>query len=245
MVISMRLLIQLQSTKDASYDGKYFHKIQGLIYNLIRPYYNELHDKKGYKFFCFSNIFPIQDMKENDKRNFLISSLDSVLINLLKENLPETINIGDVSFQIEGSRILNHRLNHPSRILAATPIVMRIPQWAYTDYGIKSDKSYVFWRKSYPFNVFIKQIETNLLKKYNEFYSTSLEEFPVFEQFIFKKETCNPVVIDGREYHLIGSIWEFLFNNLSKEQKKILEFGLDCGFGERNSLGFGFMNMMK
>jgi len=241
----MRLLLNLRSLKDSAYDSKYYHKLQGLIYNSLRSHYSPLHDKNGYKFFCFSNIFPIQDMKEGEARNLIISSPDSALLKLLQENLPENINIGDISFQIEKSRIINPKLNNPSRILAATPIVMRIPQWTYPDYGIQSDKSYVYWRKSYPFNAFIRQIEANLFKKYNEFYNTSLEEFPIFEQFIFKKETCNPAIIDGKEYPLIGSIWEFLFNNLSRDQKKLLEFGLDCGFGERNSLGFGFVNLMK
>jgi len=36
-----------------------------------------------------------------------------------------------------------------------------------------------------------------------------------------------------------------MFNNLSRDQRKLLEFGLDCGFGERNSLGFGFVNLMR
>lgn len=224
---------------------RYFHKLQGLVYNPVRSHYSRLHDKNGYKFFCFSNIFPIQDMKEGSFRNLLVSSPDSALLKLFRENLPETVNIGDMSLRVEGSRILNPRLSLPFRIIAATPIVMRIPRRAYPDYGIESDKSYVYWRKSYPFNAFIRQIEANLFKKYNEFHQTSLTEFPIFEQFIFKKETCNPVIINGREYPLIGSIWEFMFNNLPGDQRKILEFGLDCGFGERNSLGFGFVNAVK
>lgn len=241
----MRLLLQLKSLKASAYDTKYFHKLQGLIYNSIQPYYNQLHDKNGFKFFCFSNIFPIQEMKEGDCRTLLISSPDSAFLKILRENLTQEINIGDMSFKIEESHLITPKLNLPSRVLAATPIVMRIPQWSYSEYDIQSNKSYVYWRKSYPFNAFIKQIEANLFKKYNEFHQTSLEEFPIFEQFIFKKETCNPIIINGKEYPLIGSIWEFLFNNLSKDQRKLLEFGLDCGFGERNSLGFGFVNVLR
>jgi CRISPR/Cas system endoribonuclease Cas6 (RAMP superfamily) len=30
---------------------------------------------------------------------------------------------------------------------------------------------------------------------------------------------------------------------MNNMQKNIIEFGLDTGFGERNSMGFGFMNL--
>ena len=63
--------------------------------------------------------------------------------------------------------------------------------------------------------------------------------------FKFKKQVVNHVIINGKEQIIVGSIWEFWFSYLNKEQKKILKFGIDCGFGERNSLGFGFMNVVK
>jgi len=42
-----------------------------------------------------------------------------------------------------------------------------------------------------------------------------------------------------------GSLWRFIFNYLSGEKRKIIQFGLDAGFGELNSLGFGFINLVK
>ncbi len=56
---------------------------------------------------------------------------------------------------------------------------------------------------------------------------------------------CNHIIEEGKEHKVIGSIWEFAFSHLSPEQRDILEFGLECGFGERNSLGFGFVNTVK
>ena len=32
---------------------------------------------------------------------------------------------------------------------------------------------------------------------------------------------------------------------MDETQRRILEFGLDAGFGERNSLGFGFVNKIS
>ncbi|MEM5870703.1 MAG: CRISPR-associated protein Cas6, partial [Candidatus Aenigmatarchaeota archaeon] len=69
----MRILLRLEALKNCIYDMKYFHKLQGFIYRLLKETeYRVLHDKKGYKFFCFSNIFPIGDMKVGDKRKLII-----------------------------------------------------------------------------------------------------------------------------------------------------------------------------
>lgn len=83
-----------------------------------------------------------------------------------------------------------------------------------------------------------------MFKKYNEFYKKKIEEFPIFEQFRFIKSCANILTIKGVDYPVIGSLWEFSFSHLSKKQKEILEFAIDCGFGERNSYGFGFVNLI-
>jgi CRISPR/Cas system endoribonuclease Cas6 (RAMP superfamily) len=44
----------------------------------------------------------------------------------------------------------------------------------------------------------------------------------------------------GFEQVIIGTLWEFGFNNGNKD---LIQFALDAGLGERNSLGFGFMNL--
>ncbi|MEM7819467.1 MAG: CRISPR-associated endoribonuclease Cas6 [Candidatus Aenigmatarchaeota archaeon] len=247
------MLLRLEAIKDCEYDLKYFHKLQGFIYSLLKETkYNILHDKKGYKFFCFSNIFPIGDMKAGDMRNLLISSPDILFIKFLEDKLKKLandnklINIGEMSFKIEEISLLKTRLGRDCRIISATPIIIRIPERNYEKYGIEEKKKrYVYWRPEYAFEAFVKQLEENLFKKYNEFYKTDVGEFPIFEQFKYKKSIVSHVIIDGKEYKMIGSIWEFIFSYLSKQQKKILEFGIDCGFGERNSLGFGFMNVVR
>ena len=65
---------------------------------------------------------------------------------------------------------------------------------------------------------------------------------PLFQELNFKKSVCNHVIIDGQEHKVYGSLWKFNFQNLNKQQQALLEFGLDTGLGEKNSLGFGFVN---
>ena len=70
----------------------------------------------------------------------------------------------------------------------------------------------------------------------------------IFDIFKFKKQISTRVSINKFEQVIIGSIWEFIFNrihnnNNNNNNKDIIQFALDSGLGERNSLGFGFMNL--
>jgi len=248
----MRLLLELTSAKDCEYDLRYYHKLQGFIYSLFKDTpYSVLHDKKGYKFFCFSNIFPVPKdgkIKKGDKKNLLISSPDKLFINFLEEKVKERkeINIGEMQFEFNNVKRLNVKLKKNFEIITATPIIIRIPEKNYEKYKIPMEfrkKRYVYWRSMYSFEAFVKQLEENLIKKYNEFYKTSFSIDRIFEIFKFRKEVAIPLIINGKEQIVIGSTWSFHFTYLTKEQKEILEFGIDCGFGERNSLGFGFVNV--
>ncbi|KAA0005471.1 MAG: CRISPR-associated endoribonuclease Cas6, partial [Thermoplasmata archaeon] len=228
----MRLLLKMEAKKDMAYDEKYFHKFQGFVYKHIEPYYKELHDKKGYKFFCFSNLFPIGDMKKEDKRNWVISSPDSAMIKWLYTNIPEEIHLGEMEFFLKERKIFVPKVE--KKIVAATPIIVRIPEKNYEKYGIPKEyrkKRYIYWRPCYSFDAFVKQLEENLLKKYEEFYGKKIKIDKLFEFFKFKKSVANHVIIEGKEQIFIGSLWEFYFSKFTKEQKEILKFGLDAGFG--------------
>jgi CRISPR-associated endoribonuclease Cas6 len=249
----MRLVLKLKAKKDCVYDLSYFHKLQGLVFNILKDTeYSILHDKKGYKFFCFSNIFPIGNISSNEIKNLIISSPDKFFIKTLEEKIKElkdtkkSVNIGEMFFEIEKIFKLRIKLRRNCRLISATPIVIRIPEKNYEKYNIPLEfrkKRYIYWRPQYSFEAFVKQLEENLIKKYNEFYKTDFTIERIFEIFKFIKSTVNHVIIGGKEQMVVGSVWEFWFSYLSKEQKKILEFGIDCGFGERNSLGFGFINV--
>jgi len=252
----MRLLLKLRSLKNCSYDLQYFHKLQGFIYSTIRPLYPQLHELQGYKFFCFSNLFPLKEkngvipsIRKGETRNLLISSPDKIFIKAFVEGLKEVIYIGEMNFEVEDVKLIKIKLTSPLNLISATPIIIRIPERNYEHYNIPQHyrkPRYVFWRRIFPFDVFVRQLEENLFKKYSEFHKLKTDEFPLFEQFILKKA---PVVchtpINGKNIELVGSLWEFSFHHLSDKQKRILEFGVECGFGERNSLGFGFMNILR
>lgn len=245
----MRLLLELECLHDGAYDLQYFSKLQGLIYGLLKgTVYDNLHDEKGYKFFCYSNVFPIGDFRAGDKRRLLISSPNVEFLQILYEKLPDTLNLGQNRYRVLDAKPIETRITTtPLTIATATPIVIRIPKQNYEKYGISTEKNYeyAYWKPEHSFEAFLKQLQENIVKKYQDYTAEKIEAPYLFQDFMFKKTVANHVVRDGKESTIIGSIWQFSFSHLTGEQNELLEFAIDCGFGEMNPSGFGFMNVMR
>lgn len=249
----MRLLLKLRAEADQKDISLDYHKLQGFVYRMFQEGgYPGIHDKEGYKYFCFSNLFPYGDMREGDLRSFIVSSPSTQLIDALADQISarteSRVHIGDCSFSIQSWRRLKVPLPAPPvRIACATPIILRIPERNYDRYDVPEDERkprYVYWRPSVSFDAFVKQLSENLVKKYNGFYGTEVAADNLFEQFFFKKPVHTRIIIGGRSYGVAASLWEFSWSYMNPLQKKIVGFGLDTGFGERNSFGFGFVNLV-
>ncbi len=106
-------------------------------------------------------------------------------------------------------------------------------------------KRYVYWRPKHKLIAFKRQLEDNMVKKYNMFYKKKETFDEILQEMNFVKLVHNRVIVDGIERLFVGSIWEFYFNYLNPKTKKLLEFAIDSGLGERNSLGFGFVNPVR
>lgn len=251
---SMRLLLRLRSKNDQKDISLEYHKLQGFVYNLLMESgFPLLHDKKGYKPFCFSNIFPFGDMKTGDIRHFIIASPgNSIIENIaacLRKREKQPVHIGDCAFELDSWKIINSSLPKGAvRLSTATPILLRIPEYNYDLYAIPEEERrarYVYWRPQISFEAFIKQLSENLIKKYNQSYGTTIGTIPLFQEFLFKKTVHTRYIIEGKSYGAAGSMWEFSWSHMDDAQRRIIEFGLDAGFGERNSMGFGFVNVRK
>jgi CRISPR-associated endoribonuclease Cas6 len=104
----MRLLIKLRCLESSGYEMHYHYHLQGFIYNLLRDSkYDYIHNKKGYKFFCFSNIFPITNvLKKNSIYNLLLSSPSNEIVKdvcetmIRLQKMATEINIGHMKFSI-------------------------------------------------------------------------------------------------------------------------------------------------
>lgn len=100
----MRLLVKLCSKINYKYDTENNYHLQGFIYNLIKcSKYHFLHDKKGYKYFCFSDIFPFSSLiRKDDIKNWIISSPDNEFVlyldSLLNKCQNKYLQVGNMEF---------------------------------------------------------------------------------------------------------------------------------------------------
>jgi CRISPR-associated endoribonuclease Cas6 len=73
-----------------------------------------------------------------------------------------------------------------------------------------------------------------------------VQQCDLFRRLSSKKQISTRVYVKGSYHTVIGTLWEFAFNQpTSKTGKQLIQFALDSGIGELNSLGFGFMNLIK
>jgi len=237
------------------YNLAYHRDLQGLIYRFLRDSeFKMLHDKKGCKYFSFSNLIPPTRMiDEGSSKSLIVASPDRVFIETLLHGMDEIVSrevkVGEMAFRVEATEVFSQDLPRDAlgefTLTSGTPIVVRIPQTRLSEYGItpRQPYKYVYWRKEHAPTAFMKQLEENLVKKYNKYYDSELEPTQIFEQLQFKKQVAVPLRMKGEESIIIGTLWDFHFAPLDDLRRNLLQFGLDAGFGEMNSLGFGFINM--
>lgn len=253
----MRLILHLKSFCNAIYNVEYNHFFQALIYDTLRDtIFDRLHTKTGYKFFCFSNIFPVGDLRVGDVRNIIVSSPNIDFINVLHEKLEkiEIMKIGSMIFKV--LKIIKLSLKVPEasvHLITSTPIILRMPRKKAKKYGIltKEYYDYVYWRFNMPLKLFLEQLEDNLIKKWKEYYGyhPPEEAIPLFNsrQIVLEplKEVSTRIHYKSGTQIVVGTTWRFFFRELNKQQVKLLRFGIETGLGEMNPQGFGFINIER
>jgi CRISPR-associated endoribonuclease Cas6 len=253
----LRVLVRLVASSSFPYDLGYHHNLQAFIYTLTRgTEYSGLHDQDGCRFFSFSNLIPPSPIvKKGSERSLIIASPDNHFIETLSKRLYQLsgreVRIGSMTFTVKGVRLFDLALPEDDfrefTLTSGTPIIVRIPRYRYEEYGIEPKKNYeyAYWRKEYTPTAFLKQVEENLTKKYGEYAGKQPEPNPIFDRLRFKKEVAIPIQMKGKESTVIGTLWEFHLQASNGQIRDILQLGLDAGFGEMNSLGFGFMNIAE
>ena len=124
----MRLLLELKSLQNAKYDLVNNYVIQGFLYNLLRDTeFAWLHSYKGFKFFNFSNVFPVEDFRLDKTYRFVVSSPNKKLISTWYEKLREVkgscVKLGTLEFTLKNVKKFDLKLRFPW--ITATPIVLK------------------------------------------------------------------------------------------------------------------------
>jgi len=235
----MRLKLTFETENGFSRPNK--HAVQGFIYNMLKGTpYGERHDEPRFKFFTFSDFFTDRE----GRINLLISSPDADFIRALAEKLNEreTVHIGKNELKI--AEVKRFRLPLREAFQTGSPVVL---------YKNALRKEYFKLHAHRDLRFFLERLKENAEKKYLAFYGEEFHlEGPLFDRVIpklrrnGKLDVYVKVVKNGRPFPVIGSNWELLERTrIPRGERRLYRFIMDAGLGEKNSLGFGFLNPIR
>ena len=125
-VIILRLILKFEPTKHVDYHEIDKYSLQGFIYSLIKETlkYDKLHETQGFKFFNFSNIFPINDFEKNTLKKLIISSPNDDLIKSMHETLNNKASFKLKNHEMELLKTNILKKQNCEKFISATPIVL-------------------------------------------------------------------------------------------------------------------------
>ncbi|HGM1510561.1 TPA: CRISPR-associated endoribonuclease Cas6, partial [Clostridioides difficile] len=193
---------------------------------IIEEKYKEFHNKAGFKNYSFNLLYPLEKDKVYKKDciyTFIIRTVDSELgmyfMNNLKNQYSDKIKVITMSKKVIPKK-------HIESIYSVTPIIAKFEDG--------------YWRSNKTVEDLEKRIRENLIKKYNEFTNSKIDEdFELFQviKFINRK----PISTKYKNISLLGDKISFKVSENDMAQE-IANFALGVGVGEINSRGFGFVN---
>jgi len=196
-------------------------------------------------------------MEEVDERTLLIASPDEELLAHIAADLKDEpeLNIGEMPFTVSDVSPLSPDVGEPGTagtIETGTGVLVRIPPWRFDEYGIDADHDEgEFWRPKHTMEPFKNQIEANLDKKHGLYCpdyvpGPSDVDGDLFDGYELLKTFAIPVTpTTGHQETWVLSKWRFDYTVRDDDHRRHLNLALDVGLGERNSLGFGFINIAK
>ncbi len=233
----MRISIKMSSRKAIDYNKFNKYYIQSAIYSyLVGTKYENLHNYKSFKFFTFSDIFPSGDLNPGEEKNLIISSPDEEFIRTLYENISSRglFYLYDEVLEINSVKVFNLNL-HKIVFESGSPVVL---------YKESDNNRYFSFRRGDTLNFFLDRLKDNAIKKMRSFYGVEFDyDELLFDTLSFHKEVSIPLKKSNSNFIIIGTTWYKLEKTkLSREAKKFYSFIMEAGLGEKNSMGFGFVN---
>jgi len=255
----VRLIVRLRARADTAYDHTYHNKLRGRLWRALEDTdFEDAHDTNEPPGFAYSNPFPPSDMDEGDERTLLVSSPHEELLTHVARDLQadRELNVGEMPFRVEHLNALAPDVGEPGSsgtLESGTGLLVRIPPWRREAYGIENGHgdSATFWRPEHTMEPLRNQLEANLDKKHRLFAPEYLPgpsdcEGELFDSYELIKTFALPVTVtEGQEMTYVLSKWELGYTVRDDDHRRHLNLALDCGIGERNSLGFGFVNVQE
>ena len=252
-------MAHLSARADTAYQSDYHHKLRGRIWEALEDTkYDRRHNDSGPPGFVYSNPFPPHDMDEGDERKLLVASPEEELLAHVAADLLEEpeLNVGEMPFYVDDVTSLEPDVGEPGTrgtIETGTGLLVRIPPWRCEEYGIDhpGGDTAVFWRPEHSMEPLRTQLEANLDQKHDRFAHGHLPgpsdvDGDLFDGYELIKTFAVPVTVtEGQEMTYVLSKWKFEYTIRDDHHRRHLNLALDCGLGERNSLGLGFINIVN
>jgi len=235
----MRALIRFRSQKFVPHSKINKHTVQGMIYSLLQgTEFEDLHAKRGFKYFTFSDIFPPGDFYPGREKSLLISSPNPRFIEAIHIYAKGLgyLYLSDEPFEIV--EVKKFRVPSTGRFITGSPVVL---------YKDNRKNLYFSFRRGDTPDFFLKRVAENAVKKYNAYYDDEMTlEEEIFDVLRFKKEVSVVLKKGDKSFTVIGTMWSLLAKErIPRGYGKFYRFLMDCGLGEKNSLGFGFLNPLR
>lgn len=252
----MRFRLKLQVDHDfgSILPLNYQLEVSRLIYDILTDdnysfrqwlKYNDIPFKNNSTFFNFSNIIVV-DRKIYGDRMLILSDTIELTISFLYDNSTEEFvhyafdnlifKLGDSVSKIRLKVIAIERLFSPKftdkmQFIARSPIVLKsFGNSRYVRFLIPTDLEYN--------DLFIQNLED----KHRTYSGNTIENQNIYTSIDLITEPKSKLLgINGHQRELVkGYLFRFTIN----APKELLEIGYKIGFGDKNSLGFGFCDVL-
>ena len=197
-------------------------------------------------------------MKEGDERTLLVASPHEELLAHVAADLKDEreLNIGEMPFHVDDLTSLEPDVGEPGTrgtVETGTGLLVRIPPWRCEEYGIDhpGGDTAVFWQPDHSMKPLRTQLEANLDQKHDHFAHDHLPgpsdvDGDLFDGYELIKTFAIPVTVtEGQEMTYVLSKWKLEYTVRDDHHRRHLNLALDCGLGERNSLGLGCVNLKE
>lgn len=208
-----------------------------------REYAQEMHDSRGFKFFTFSEIFLPRAKMNREKGGFeVFSETISLLVSSPRERFLKAflsgllcrpdIRIGPSQFLLESANV------EPKPDFSSGSAAFRTVSPIVASTKREMDGKLRTWDLMPQETQFHENILKNLVRKYAEFHGKEPEN-PHFGMHAVRPMRTRRVKVKN-EFH-VGSMLSFE----ARGSSDMLDFAYECGLGEKNSMGFGMVRVVK
>ncbi|QEK21849.1 hypothetical protein KGNDJEFE_02350 [Peptacetobacter hiranonis] len=189
-------------------------------------YFKKFHESVGFKYYSFNTLYPFKNEKyeKGNVYELKIRTVDYNLANFLLENLPNT-----TTKELKGlearARILEER--PIEKLYSLSPIIVKTAQKKY-------------WKECMNVEEYMERIKINLIKKYNSFFNTKIDEnFELFTSIVIKNK-C-PIGFKYKGIKLPGDKIELTIA-VNEQAQKLANFAQAVALGDLGPRGAGFVN---